>query len=525
MINPENIATLTKDDIMDISRLCYRDSKAAAKIIYPDRFYREFDKEHEKIFDLLDNSDNPRKVIAAPRGTGKTSLSNLLIPTKKVAFLDSRFVVPVSNTSAAAEQLSENLKQEFMSNPVLKTIFNIQKTRNFSKKQWIVEIAGQRSMVWPKGAGQQVRGMLFQNSRPDLVIVDDLENDENLHSEIQRARLKEWFFGPLLNIIDRGRADWEIIYIDTLKHEDSLLQDLLEDSAWDSVVLEICDDNYETKFPNMIPTEGYKDSKTGAYVEGVKDIAEQYKEQGQLDVFFREYRNMPISTEDSSFKQDYFQYYTKKEKQPEFNDQRRFETVIIIDPAKTVKMNSAESALVGGSIDLIDGDFYYRDIVSGKFHPDELYNEMVQMIHRLKPSVVGVEVTGLNEFVTYPIKNQLIKHAPMVQLIELHARGGTLEPGKVARIRSLVPYFRTGSVWLNHANSGGLEAQLLSFPRSKRWDIMDAAAYFVEIFERGQKYAASAQDELPSREEVEQEWKELGYTKDEIRNPLVMRGI
>ena len=195
MIDSTNISQLTKDDIIDISKMCYKDSKKAAKIIYPERFYRDFDKEHDKIFDLLDNSDNPRKVIAAPRGTGKTSLSNLLIPTKKLAFLDSRFVVPVSNTSAAAEQQSENLKQEFMSNPVLKTIFNINKTRNFSKKQWMVEIAGERSMIWPKGAGQQVRGMLFQNSRPDLVVVDDLENDENLHSEVQRARLKEWFFG------------------------------------------------------------------------------------------------------------------------------------------------------------------------------------------------------------------------------------------------------------------------------------------------------------------------------------------
>lgn len=514
MISPNDIASLTKDDIMDISRMCYQDSKKAAKIIYPERFYRDFDKEHDKIFDLLDNSDNPRKVIAAPRGTGKTSLSNLLIPTKKLAFLDSQFVVPVSNTSAAAKQQSENLKREFMSNPLLKTIFNINKTRNFSKKQWIVEIAGQRSMVWPKGAGQQVRGMLFQNSRPDLVIVDDLENDENLHSEVQRARLKEWFFGPLVNIVDRGRKDWEIIYIDTLKHEDSLLQDLLDDPAWDSVVLEICDDDYNSNYPNMISDEE------------VKELADQYKSQGQLDVFFREYRNMPISTEDSSFKQDYFQYYTKlpAKERPNFNDKRRFETVIVIDPAKTVKMHSAESALVGGSIDLLDGNFYYRDIVSGKWHPDELYNEMIQMIRRLKPSVVGVEVTGLNEFVTYPIKQQLLEHAPMVALQDLHARAGIGEPGKIQRVRSLVSYFRTGSVWLNHANSGGFEAQLLSFPRAKRWDIMDAAAYFVELFEKGQKYAAGTQDDIPSKDEVENEWAELGYT-DKEKEPLIMRGI
>src|SRR5690554_5634433 len=132
---------ISKEEIIEISKMCYRSTKTAPQIIFPERFYRPFDKEHDKIFDLLDNSDNPKKVIAAPRGTGKTSISNLVIPTKKLAFLDSRFVVPVSNTQGSAEQQSENLKLEFMSNPVLRTIFNIQKTKNFSKKQWTVEVA------------------------------------------------------------------------------------------------------------------------------------------------------------------------------------------------------------------------------------------------------------------------------------------------------------------------------------------------------------------------------------------------
>lgn len=380
-------------------------------------------------------------------------------------------------------------------------------------------------MIWPKGAGQQVRGMLFGNSRPDLVVIDDLENDENLHSEVQRKRLKEWFYGPLLNIIDRGRSDWEIIYIDTLKHEDSLLQDLIDDPGWDSVVLEICDDNYETKFPNMIPSKGYT-KENGEYREGIDDMVRDYKEAGQIDVFFREYRNMPISTADAAFKQDYFQYYTdKKHDTPNFRNQRQFETVIVIDPAKTAKMTSADSAIVGGSINMDTGDLYFQDIVSDKWHPDELYKQMIEMIRRLKPSVVGVEVTGLNEFVTYPIKQQLIKYAPMVQLIELHARGGVNEPGKIARIKSLIPFYRQGLVWHNHANSGGLEAQLMSFPRSKRWDIMDAAAYFVELFEKGEKYAQNRQDDIPDPKEVEAEWEELGYTEAEKNNPLVIRSI
>jgi len=65
---------------------------------------------------------------------------------------------------------------------------------------------------------------------------------------------------------------------------------------------------------------------------------------------------------------------------------------------------------------------------------------------------------------------------------------------------------------------------LLSFPRAKRWDIMDAAAYFVELFEKGKRYASSRQDDIPSREEVEKEMRELGYSSAE-KNPLIIRDI
>ena len=517
MIRNQKADKLTKDDVKELSRICYKDTKAAAKIIYPNRFYRDFDDEHDKIFDLLDNSDNPHKVIAAPRGTGKTSIMNLLVPTKRLAFLDSRFMVPISSTQGAAMQQSENLKNEFMNNQVLKTVFQIEKTRNFSKKQWVLELAGgEKSMIWPKGAGQQVRGMLFHDYRPDLVIFDDLEDDEYLRSEEQRKKLKQWFFGPAINIVDRGRDDWEIIYIDTLKHEDSLLQDLIDDDGWDSVVLELCDDDYKTKFPNMMTDDE------------VQDLVERYRAQGQLDVFYREYRNMPIATEDRPFQQSFFQYYTNIHQNPghefpNFN-KSKFSTAIVIDPAKTAKMKNAESAIVGGSINMDTGELYFRDIVSGHWHPDELYREMNQMVKRLNPEVVGVEVTGINEFATYPIQQELLKHSPMVSLQELHARGGRGEDGKTARVRSLVNFYRQGLVYHNHVNSGGLEAQLLSFPRAKRWDIMDAAAYFVELFEKGKRYASSRQDDIPSREEVEKEMRELGYSSAE-KNPLIIRDI
>ena len=44
-----------------------------------------------------------------------------------------------------------------------------------------------------KGAGAQMRGMKFNSTRPDFVILDDLETAEQVASPSQNAALKQWF--------------------------------------------------------------------------------------------------------------------------------------------------------------------------------------------------------------------------------------------------------------------------------------------------------------------------------------------
>jgi len=274
---------------------------------------------------------------------------------------------------------------------------------SFSKDQWIT---ANDVMVMPRGAGQQVRGILFGDSRPDLIIADDLEDPESVRSDEQRQKLKDWWFSDVCNSINRSRKDWKIIIIGTVLHEDTLLVNLLEDQDWHSVQLSICDDQYHSNWPDFI---------SDAEVRKLRDAHER---RGQLDLFYREYRNIPVSTEDATFKPEYFKYY--EETETDFKD---IETVIMIDPAKTVKLHSAESAIVAVGIDRASQKLFVRDIVSNKLYPDELYNEAFAMAARLGAKVVGIEVTSLNEFITQPVKNEMYRRGQFFELIELKARG------------------------------------------------------------------------------------------------------
>jgi hypothetical protein len=83
-----------------------------------------------------------------------------------------------------------------------------------------------------------------------------------------------------------------------------------------------------------------------------------------------------------------------------------------MDPARTTESSSAKTAIVGVGINSKTGAIYVRDVINDRLHPDEQLDEAFAMCNRLNSHVLGVEVTGLNEFITYPIKNAIIQRPP-----------------------------------------------------------------------------------------------------------------
>ena len=494
----------------DILYQCSISTRMTAKTFFPERFWAPFAENiHGEIFQRVDNNRN-KVVMAAPRGWGKTSIVALALMARYIMFRLCPFIVYINKSETSAIMQTENLKRELMSNKTIRAFFGPVKTRlakdneieeQFSKKAWVAY----DSFILPRGAGQQVRGVLFKNDRPGLIVIDDLEDKKKVMNPDLRAELKTWLYADVLEAVPQLHMNWKVIYIDTLKHEDALLQHLLGSSDWDGIRLESCDDNLKSAAPHFVP-DSVISAKWDAAVEA-----------GETDTFYQEHRNLPISSKDSAFRSDYFRYYNlPPEKHGSERDiklldaevqlDQNIETVVILDPAKTVKIHSAESARVGIGIDLNNSRLFIRDIISAKMYPDEIYDNLFGMARMLGAKVIGVEDTSLNEFIRQPLKNEMFKRGSFYELIWLKARGGTK---KELRVRELVPYYRGGYIYHNASCSTirRLEQQLLMFPRSALWDIMDAEAYVIEMLELGERYFSPRDNP----EDSEAEYKELTY--------------
>lgn len=514
MLNSE----LNKEEVDLILAQCMMDVKVFCGALFPDIFYAEFSQLHQEIFDLINQvysliKKGKKKIaVAAPRGIGKTSIARAVV-MRAILFRLTNFIVYVSNSATSAEMQTENVKRDLITTKMVRQLFgNIKESigeyeedsidESFSKKSWT---AFGNIFVLPRGAGQQVRGLNWANYRPGLIIIDDLEDKDEIANPDNRKKLKEWFWSDLMKTEDRYGDGCIFIYIDTIKHEDSLLVDLLESPDWASVQLSICDTNYKSLDTNYMTDEE------------IAEEVEEHRRTGTLDTFYMERMNIPVALEDAIFKQQYFKYFedlgntivVQEAGEPVKIKAKNLIHVTIVDPAKTTKMSSAESAVLTLAIDRGGRRIFVREIVSRRFYPEEIYEEMFRQVQLFKSFILAYEVSGLNEFIIQPIISECRVRGIHPILIELQAKRGDNEKGKVLRIKTLQPLYRLGYIYHNSSNCGPLETQLLGFPRSKLWDVMDGMAYITHIMDTQNVFFDPSDDLDDNVEEELSEYDEL----------------
>lgn len=489
----------TSVELAELIEPCIDDTAICAVTLFDQHITRPFCPLHRTILDLLDDDSKRLVAIAAPRGFGKTTLIGLCFIARKALFRHAPYIVYISATAAEAAQKVKTLARELVENELIKELFgNLQGVKWAEEKGEIELVDGEGRpfcFIQAKGAGNQIRGLKWGKHRPSLFLVDDLESKDDAQSEEQRKKLKKWFFGDLLGALDNSDlSESRVVLIGTIVHQDSLLSNLIDEKAeidfkdadqeemaslvngrerFYSVRLEACDDNYESIWPEFISTQS------------IRAKAEAYRQRGLLDIFFMEFRNLVIAGEEAAFQQSMFHYYG--EHSEEFQAELKagqIDTIVIVDPAKTANTTSAFTAIVAVGFNSTKNRIYFRDCINKRLTPDEIFKEAVDMAIRFKTAVIGIEVTGLNNFVTFPFQQYIATQRHYVNLIEIKAIRE-----KSLRVAALVPLYRMGAIWHNeelHVR-GSLEAQLLSFPYSKFWDVMDCLANCIDMFDIGER--------------------------------------
>ena len=207
---------------------------------FPEYITTKYGKHHERIFEAIPRGERGKHVnILAPRGSSKSTCMSVIYPTHAVFYKDAyetldmkpyHFILIISKSSQMAESRIWDIQRKIESD---ERFMHLR-----SGQRWGVQqlLTANEILLRPNSRGGQVRGSLFKNHRPDLIITDDLDDPETVNNPVVRAKDKLWFDSDLLYAGDNIQQTSNFINIDTVKHAESTANLLQQRSSWKTLL-------------------------------------------------------------------------------------------------------------------------------------------------------------------------------------------------------------------------------------------------------------------------------------------------
>ncbi len=179
--------------------------------------------------------------IQAPRGTGKTTLVNRLIPLWRICYkafdlvMDrqpEQFILIVGRNERMARQRITEIRYVLEHNPLIRRDFG-----DLVGTPWTKTETDTRNGIGlrPLGRGASPRGALLGDVRPTLKLCDDIEDPKRCLNPVLREEDRDWFMTDFMYAGDLGSGHSNTMIVDTVKHPESLSEHLRTVPGWQTL--------------------------------------------------------------------------------------------------------------------------------------------------------------------------------------------------------------------------------------------------------------------------------------------------
>ena len=402
-----------------------------------------------------------KHAIGAPRGFAKSTIIGLIY-VAWVSLNGFKWFIPyISDTHLQSRLIIGGLKSEVESNEKLKFIYPNAQSNRWGDDFFIINGLQHKTMVLPLGAGMKIRGLKFENHRPDLAIIDDLENLEAVYSADRRVKLKRWFDYDLEPAMDRYSK--HLIYIGTILHYNSLLKQVLENegkySSWNTKKYKAIKDDGTSLWPARFSAD---------YLVAIRDDPQHPDYIGSI-VFAQEMQNEPQDDQDRIIKMVWVKNYRFIEKVRlsigENDEQKKWawlntlERVAGVDVAISEKEQADYFAIYIYGFEKSSGNEYQLDLYRDKIGDiNKQVNIICDKVQEWHLNTLGIETVayqkGLYRLVQVELQRRGIYYCKLVEI--------KTDKDKIRRARIHSSAFEGGFVHLrlDHPNYAIIKREL-----------------------------------------------------------------
>ena len=429
---------------------------------------------------MLQSKESQAQAVAAPRGEAKSTLVTQLFTLWCIVTHRKHYIVLVMDSIDQAYPMLEAVKAELEFNPRLAMDFADACGQGRVWQAGTVVTANDIK-VQVAGSGKKLRGLRHGAFRPDLVVLDDIENDEQVRNPAQRDKLETWLKSAVLHLGGVGQK-FDVVYIGTILHYDSVLNRTLNNPMWHSMKFkamlrwpERMDlwDEWEAilrnngaagagmaqAFYEANKAEMERGAQTSWAARGVLDLMKIRVRDGH-EAFDSELQNDPVSSENAPFA-NAMRFWTELPPDLVYFG--------ALDPSLGKAGASRDpSAILVGGYQRSTGKLFVVAAQIKKRLPDLIIEDVIRLHQQYRCALWFVETVQFQEF----LKDELVKRSA-ARGCPVPARAVKPIADKLLRIETLQPHMANGLIWL-HDTQATLIEQLRHFPKAAHDDGPDA---------------------------------------------------
>ncbi|MCA9243997.1 MAG: hypothetical protein KDA32_08595 [Phycisphaerales bacterium] len=445
---------------------------AWARRYLPHYFSEEPADFHRELLGLLEAPETRQMALVAPRGHAKSTCASLAYPLWAICERKRRNIVIITHESSLATQFVRDIRDELETNEsILEEYGDLCRApaskdgkSRIKRARWTQSklTTATDITIQAKGSGASFRGVRVGPYRPDLVICDDLEKDDQVTTEEGRRKLEHWMRRVVMPAL---APDGQIVVIGSLIHYDSLLANLRDRRRWPRWSYRV-----------------YRALEAPADVDGqhrlkalwparwsVERLLAEKERVGTL-AFEQEYQANPIDDSIRVFREEWLRPFDQRDLVEE-----RLITLMAVDPA-TGTAGGDYFAIWVGSVDPTDGVIYTRQISLERIGIVEQVRRIIEAFETWRPARIGIETVAYQVALKDVLEDYSRHHGLYMPIVGLRTI-----TNKRARIEALAPFFEKGVFRLPVGLSQEVESQFLQFPKARHDDGPDVCAMGLEL--------------------------------------------
>lgn len=437
---------------------------------------------HKELWQLA-CSDDKYVAVAAPRGHAKSTAGTIAYTLASILFRQSNYAVIVSDTESQAIMFLLAIKSELTDNDDIAALFKLTKDDKGVKFEKDTETTlvgsfadGHKFRIIAKGSEGSLRGMLWNGQRPDLIVIDDFENDELVMNKERREKLKRWFYGALLPML---KPSGKIRMWGTILHSSSLLENLMPSLSMKDTIVEPLK-TYSLRgrrskgLFNSVKYRAHDDLMTEFLwparfnEEYFTSKQREFERQGLSDVYAQEFLNLPIDASRAYYKRSDLLAMTAADRKS------RKKYYITADLAISQAESADFSVFVVAGVDE-NRNVHILNVIRERMDSLEIIETLFRLNSIYAPEAIGIEKMQVSQSLAPIISEEMSRRNQFPNIYQIShmnkdkpSRGRSMQ----ARVRAQTVRFDKEAEWWP-----AFEEEVTQFPRSPKDDQADAFAY------------------------------------------------